>query len=85
MPIGSPNLTGETQAQTMTFPGQAHFAIPGAKKRCYQCLFWQPKRERDRAAICVKAMQLLRTDSPRRIPANAVICQYFEEKTSPAA
>ena len=85
MPIGSSNLTGETQAQTLTFPGQAHFAIPGAKKRCHQCLFWESKRPRDRAAICGKAVQLLPTDSPRRIPGSAIICRYFEEKPAAAA
>jgi hypothetical protein len=85
MPIGSSNLTGETQAQTLTFPGQAHFAIPGAKKRCHQCGFWEPKRARDNMAICGKAVQLLCTDSPRRIPGSAIICRYFEEKIKAAA
>ena len=79
MPLGTQHLTGETAAQWMTFPGQAHFAIPGAKKHCFQCVFWVPKRKGDKKAICGKAAELLRNQRPRAIPRHAIICQYFEE------
>jgi hypothetical protein len=66
----------------MTHLGQAHFAIPGAKRICVDCVFWSPRRPRDLKAVCGKAAQLLRGQRPRAIPSNAVICQYFEEATT---
>ena len=38
--IGSKYLTGETIKQGITFPGQAHFAIPGATEHCVNCWYW---------------------------------------------
>jgi hypothetical protein len=84
MPLGTQHLTGESSAQWLTFPGQAHFAIPGAKRICVDCVFFERRRLRDPKGICGKAAQLLRGQRPSAIPRNAVICQYFDEapKTS---
>ena len=79
MPLGTEHLTAENAAQWMTHPGQAHFAIPDAKRHCVDCVFWSPRRPRDLKAICGKAAQLLPGQYLRAIPRNAVICQYFEE------
>lgn len=81
--IGSKYLTGETIKQGITFPGQAHFAIPGATEHCVNCWYWSPKRERDKRAVCGKAASMIRSgERPRAIPAYATICQYFC-KTAP--
>ncbi len=80
--IGANHLTGETAAQWMTHPGQAHFAIPGATKKCGDCRFWHLNRPSHRKAICGKAVELLRGQRPRAIPVYATICQYFEEETA---
>ena len=84
MPLGTPHLTGETLRQGITYPGQAHFAIPGATRKCFDCYYWVPKRPSDRKAICLKAEQLLRNERPRAIPSYATICQHFTE-TAPSA
>jgi hypothetical protein len=81
--LGSKNLMGETAAQLLTFPGQAHFAIPGSKKHCRDCWFWSPKRKGDKRAICGKAVSMMsRRGAPPSVPAvpaYASICQYFTE------
>ena len=82
MPLGSDHLTNETAEQAATFPGQAHFAIPGAKHRCFECSYWAPLRESAKFAVCLKAAALMRNASPRKVPRNAVICRYFEERHS---
>jgi hypothetical protein len=77
--LGSKNLTGETPRQVYTFPGQAHFAIPSAKKRCGDCWFWSPKRAGDKRAICGKAASMSHGARQPAIPNTAFICQYFTE------
>ena len=84
MPLGTPHLTGESLRQGITFPGQAHFAIPGATRQCGDCWHWAPRRPSDKKAICNKAAQMLRNQRPRAIPGYATICQYFTE-TAPSA
>ena len=83
--IGSNYLTGETAAQWITHPGQAHFAISGAKKQCGDCWFWSPRRKTDRKAVCGKAAELLCGQRPRAIPNTATICQYFRQENPAAA
>lgn len=82
--IGSEHLTGETRRQGITFPGQAHFAIPGATRKCGDCWYWAPRRANDKKATCEKARRMLRNETPRAFPAYATICQYFTE-TAPSA
>jgi hypothetical protein len=78
--IGSKYLTGETAAQEITWPGQAHFAIPGAKRKCRDCAFWALRYKDDKRAICSKAAMLTPRKQTQRIPAYATICKYFEER-----
>jgi hypothetical protein len=84
--LGTDHFTGETPEQILTHPGQAHFAIPGAKTRCGDCWFWSPRRPSDKKAICGKAASMMsRRGAPPSIPAVprfATICQYFT-KTAP--
>jgi len=80
--LGTDHFTGETVEQVLTHPGQAHFAIPGAKTRCSACWFWSPRRAGDKKAICGKAASMTPGQRPRAIPAFATICQYFT-KTAP--
>jgi hypothetical protein len=82
MPLGTPHLTLETTEQAFTYPGQAHFAIPNATRRCAECELWSPKRKRDKLGTCLAAARMLGKD-PRQIPRIAVICKYFEERSSP--
>jgi hypothetical protein len=82
--LGSKNLTGETSAQVITFPGQAHFAIPGAKRVCCDCWFWSPRRLSDKRGVCGKAASMMSRRGPPPIPRYATICQYFTE-TAPSA
>jgi hypothetical protein len=82
--LGSKNLTGETIAQVITYPGQAHFAIPSAKRICGDCWFWSPRRPSDKKAICGKTASLSSRGWPPAVPRHATICQYFTE-TAPAA
>jgi hypothetical protein len=77
--LGSKYLTGETHAQVITHPGQAHFAIPGAKRICGDCWFWSPRRRSDKLGICNKAALMTRGRLPPKIPRYATICQYFTE------
>jgi hypothetical protein len=77
--IGSKYLTGESPAQELTHPGQASFAIPGAKKICRECWFWSPLRAGDPRAVCGKAASMSPGRRPSRIPRNSVICKYFTE------
>ena len=70
----------ETPERTITYPGQAHFAIPGAEHRCFECRYWTPRRKDDKKAVCLKAAALMRNASPPLVPRNAVICKYFEER-----
>jgi hypothetical protein len=82
MPLGSDHLTGETAENAITHPGQAHFAIPGAKHRCFECAYWAPihTQKDPKFAVCLKAAALMRNASPRRVPRNALICRYFKER-----
>jgi hypothetical protein len=82
--IGTNHLTGETSAQWITHPGQAHFAIPGATAKCGDCWYWAPRQPSDRRAVCNKAWELLRGQRPRAIPNTATACQYFTQE-KPAA
>ena len=82
--IGNKYLTGETPGQALTFPGQAHFAIPGATLRCADCWFWKPKRQGDRSAVCEKAASMIRGDRPRAVPAYATICRHFAKDEAAA-
>jgi hypothetical protein len=82
--IGDKNLTGVSNAQMLTFPGQAHFAIPGATAHCGDCWFWSPQRKGDKKAVCGKAVSMQKGIRPRAFPAYATICQYFT-KTAPDA
>jgi hypothetical protein len=83
MPLGSDHLTLERAEQWLTHPGQAHFAIAGAKRHCFECAFWSPKSAKSSRAICGKAAQLLHNQTPRPIPRNATICKYFEGTVFP--
>ena len=78
MPLGLDHMMGETPERTITYPGQAHFAIPGAKHHCFECRYWTP-RHRSNKAVCLKAAALLHDASPPLVPRNALICKYFEE------
>jgi hypothetical protein len=80
--IGSKNLTGETDVQAFTFPGQAHFAIPGATKHCADCAFWSPKYQGDKRAICRKAAMLTWCTKTVQVPGYARVCKHFEERCS---
>ena len=80
MPLGSGYLTDESAEQAITYPGQAHFAIPGATRHCFECDFWAPRREKDKKAVCLKAAGLLRDASPPQVPRQARICRYFKER-----
>lgn len=82
--LGDKNLMGVSDAQVHTFPGQAHFAIPGATKRCSDCWYWVPKRQGDKKAVCEKAVQMQRGVRPRAVPAYAKICQYFAKDEAAA-
>jgi hypothetical protein len=82
--IGDKNLTGVSDAQVQTYPGQAHFAIPGAKRFCGECWFWVPTKRGDKRAICGKAAQLQSGVRPRAVPSFAKICQYFRENAPTA-
>ena len=82
--IGDKNFMGVTSVQVQTFPGQAHFAIPGAAKVCADCWFWQPIRRGDKKAVCAKAASMIRGDRPRAVPAYAKICQYFAKDQAAA-
>jgi hypothetical protein len=77
--IGGKNLTGETAAQGITFPGQASFAIPGASKKCADCWWWKPTKAGDKRAICGKASSMIGAARARAVPAYATICKYFRE------
>jgi hypothetical protein len=77
--LGSKNLTAETAEQAYTFPGQAHFAVFGAGRHCFECWYWNPRRKSDKRAICSKAAQMMRSETPR-VPRHATICQYFTEE-----
>jgi hypothetical protein len=77
--LGNKYLTGETVAQGITFPGQAHFAIPGAKKVCRDCWFWSPRRAGDKKAVCGKAASMTPGQRPMAVPRYATICQYFRQ------
>jgi hypothetical protein len=80
MPVGADHLTLERAEQWLTHPGQAHFAIAGAKRHCFECSFWLPEYKNSSRAICGKAAQLLHNQTPRKIPRNATICKYFEAR-----
>lgn len=82
--LGDKNLMGVSAAQVHTFPGQAHFAIPGASKCCGDCWWWQPTRQGDKKAVCGKAASMIRGDRPRAIPKYAKICQYFAKDQAAA-
>jgi hypothetical protein len=77
--IGDKNLIGVSDAQTLTYPGQAHFAIPSAKRFCSECWFWRPTKRGAKRAVCGKAVQLQSGVCPRAVPGYAKICQYFRE------
>lgn len=77
--LGTDHLTGETAAQLITHPGQADFAIPGAKKVCRDCWYWSPRYKDDRRAICGKARAMSFGRETQRIPRYATICKYFSE------
>jgi hypothetical protein len=79
MPLGSDHLTLETPESVWTYPGQAHFAVAGAKNHCFECVFWDPRRSSDKLAICRKAAQMLGTDRVRKVPRQAFACRYFEK------
>jgi hypothetical protein len=76
--IGAKHLTEETDAQALTHPGQAHFAIPRAKARCRECVFWKPDRKSDQAALCQKAQALIFRLRLPKVPGGATICKHFE-------
>jgi hypothetical protein len=76
--IGTKNLTGETDVQAFTFPGQAHFAIPGATTYCRDCVFWSPKYRDDKKAVCRKAAMLTYRTQTQQVPGYAKICKHFE-------
>ena len=80
MPLGSDHLTGETNEKAFTFPGQAHFAIYGSARRCFECDYWTPRRKSDKKAVCLKAAAMMRDASPPQVPRAALICRYFEER-----
>jgi hypothetical protein len=75
--IGSKYLTGPSPEQTLTHPGQAHFAIPGEKRTCDACLFWTPQRAGDRSAVCAKARARGLKPS-HKVPRSATICKHFK-------
>jgi hypothetical protein len=77
--LGSKNFTLETNAQLITHPGQADFAIPGAKRVCRDCWFWSPKHHNDPRAVCGKARSMSQGRDTQRIPRYATICKYFTE------
>jgi hypothetical protein len=79
--IGSNHLTEETTEQGITFPGQAHFAIPGATRVCRECLYWSPRYQDDTRAICRKAATLTYRTQTQRVPGYAKICKHFEERS----
>ena len=82
MLLGSDYLTSRTAEQAATHPGQAHFAIPGAQRHCFECRYWAPvhTQKDPKSAVCLKAAALMRNASPRKVPRNALICKYFEDR-----
>jgi hypothetical protein len=78
--IGSKYLTKPSPEQTLTYPGQAHFAIPDEKRACDGCLFWTPERARDRSAICAKALAMMRLERLPKVPRYAIICKHFKAR-----
>ena len=79
MPLGSNHMTLKSAEQAITYPGQAHFAIPAAKRHCFECDYWDQKSATNNKAVCFKAAQMMRRDPPK-VPRNALICKYFEER-----
>ena len=78
--IGSKYLTGLSPEQTVTHPGQAHFAIPGEKRTCGACQFWMPQRPRDHSAICAKARETMGLKQSPKVPRGATICKQFKTR-----
>ena len=83
--LGADHLTGETAAQLITHPGQAHFAIPGDQRICRDCWFWSPRRHTDMKAICGKTQALMGgRGRPVAVPRYATACKHFAAE-APAA
>ena len=81
MPLGNQNLIGRTREQSLTFPGQADFAIPNSERHCFECEFWAPRgKSGDKKAVCLKAAALLRNARPPLVPRHATICKFFKDK-----
>jgi hypothetical protein len=86
--LGSPYLTMDTPEKTVTYPGQAHFAIPGATRTCRECMEWDNLRgRRDQAGLlrpahCRKAARLSRTPLPE-VPHKASECRHFTANPNP--
>jgi hypothetical protein len=76
--IGSKYLIGETIQQGITFPGQAHFALPNSSKICRDCWWWSPRHAGAKKAVCSKAAQLMRGPlPPPHVPRYATACKYY--------
>jgi hypothetical protein len=75
---GLPHLTGASDAQVLTYPGQAHFAVAGEARKCGDCTFWTPNGQKGATtAICAKARAI---GAPKKIPSFASACKYFEAR-----
>ena len=86
--LGSGHLKGETPAQALTHPGQAHFADLLRAETCRECLEWDNRSgDRDRFGIladarCLKAQSLLSSITPK-IPHSAHACRHFQAVRKP--
>ena len=78
--IGSKYLADLSPEQVLTYPGQAHFAIPGEERTCGGCQFWMPQRSRDRSAICAKARETMGLKQSPKVPCGATICKHFKTR-----
>ena len=76
--IGSQHFTGASDAQVLTHPGQAHFAVAGETRHCGDCTFWTPNGQKSTTAICAKARESFR--APKTVPSFATACKYFEAR-----
>lgn len=81
--MGDRLLTGQTLAQSQSYPGMAHFAGTGPKGRqCKDCIFaTKPTKSKGHPVIaCTKYKQLTKDKVDRKFPPGAWACRHFEWK-----
>ena len=78
--IGDPKLT-ESWPNSLTHPGQAHFADPSVGANCGDCLFFAPRPFVQIKRFCCSKAKQMTGKWLKPIPSTAMACKYFQRRT----